>query len=372
MSGDVLEATRGTLRLWFFKSASEGSPDERIVQSALALVEPGCDVAVFTSDGGMEVRARFAGVRAIPVPQDLLEPDEPDPLENEVRALKAEVDQLRRPANLDVEFWIRPMFPDRSPIEFRRLHCDEGTLQGLWEETIRQMSWPIAGHQLLGAGDPNSDIARHNRSVQPYANAIRKYLLERAKYEATVNAAVLLKPVVRNNSPRSVEDVIVELTAPEGATFQKPMHLPEAPQPPQTPANSKPPLSFPIPGVSLPWARAGPVPALGNILPRQPEPTEIYDREVLIRHEGALRPDFPTGLYAVWLYVKPEFPDEPIPIRFVIWAAAGKPVRGEFVLEATHRHEAWKAPALPKFGDSKWELPVVQGEEERWVSTLST
>lgn len=69
----------------------------------------------------MEMTARLAGMEVVPVPPEMLEQGDVDPLEQEVAQLKRGVTKLRSPQPLDVTVRAQQLWPPDAPATLRRL-----------------------------------------------------------------------------------------------------------------------------------------------------------------------------------------------------------------------------------------------------------
>jgi rRNA-processing protein FCF1 len=374
VSNDRIESSDQGVIYWFVPDAkveAGTSADVVIIQTAMAL-KGAANVVVVTSDGAMEVTARIAGLEVYSVPGDLLELDEPDPVEQEVAALKKKVEKLEQPQQLDVQVIGQILFPPSGEIA-QILRLDQPSPQEL-EDARKEIQVRLAFNDPAYAA--NAGVGMYNATVPGYATKVAEYLAAAARWEATAEAGLWVQLLIINRTSTPVGNPILDLRAPEHVTFAypppKPEHPPALPRPTdliappaQTAANR---MIADIVGAASMGSYH--IPVMSYIKPVQARGPWLNTDESSIESklDEPLRPDYEEFAGKVWIGIEPEFEDTDLEIPFVLYAAAAsKPFSGKLVIRLEHRHEAWRPPALPSRDNPKCGPIERPSQHERWV-----
>jgi len=363
------------LTYWFVGDAKVEpgtSADQVIVETARTL-KPDAEVVIVTSDDAMEVTARMAGLEVWSVPRDLLEPDELDPLEQDVAALKRQVERLQQPQQLNVQVVAQILFPAGGEIH-ELMRIGQPSPEQL-DDVRKEVQTRLAFNDPAYAA--SDGVRMYNATVPGYAVKVAEYLAAAARWEALAETGMWVQLLIINRTRTPVQNPILELRAPEHVTFSYPPPKPEPPPamprvkdmitPPPATRSSRALADVVGVAAALGNYRVPVLPAIHSAQTRGPW-LNINESTVEAKLDEPLRPNYDEFAGKVWLGIGPEFGDVDLEIPFVIYsAAASKPFAGTTTIKLAHQRERWSSPTLPTLDNPRCGEITRVSQRERWV-----
>ena len=206
--------------------------DHRLVATALGAQRGGADVILVTHDVTPRIAGNLVGIRAVDMPSAFLLPASEDPQAQEIRRLKADLEQerSRRPVlavgvegsqQVEIEWARQPLHIPRQVMDgVRSIQAETYPKPSrLYRNTDPALIPPDAQHLERG-------IAQHSRQVQDWLNTLNDYLRE-------TSHLYLLAVELRNEGSAPATDVTLELSFPEGVEPSTRAVVPDPPPPPR-------------------------------------------------------------------------------------------------------------------------------------------
>jgi len=216
------------------------NPDDRLIASAIQLVsEKGdLDLTIITNDFGLELKAE-SRFRVIGPPEKYRLPEEPDPLEQQNRMLRSELDSVKnRLPNLDLEFTAGGHRLDvtlssvvlSSDAELKRRLAEAKSEHPM--VAPHRVEWGLPGY-TEGA------IRSFNEKLERFYDAFEKYLESERQYNLLEARKIWVQLVLKNDgkSPATDIDVDVRFVAEKILVVEKSKY-PQRPEPPQPPEST--------------------------------------------------------------------------------------------------------------------------------------
>jgi len=239
-----------------FRSAglSRDVADDRLIASVLGYTpDDGGAVCVATGDIGLEVKLRSRGIPCISLPDTLLLPGEPDPVEKELQDLRRQAAERRAPDL--VLAWEGGVAHYKISLPPVITHPSAKSIEDL-RTRLPFLSKP--GEKRATDNDPFADIARmaaqlesrfvspdaidrYNHDLTSYFSKYEEYLEQLLEWETTRSLTGPVRLILSNRGTAPASHIDVMLTFPEDILLLERDDLlkkPEAPKVPHKPATN--------------------------------------------------------------------------------------------------------------------------------------
>lgn len=219
--------------------------DDQMIASALTFAKQhNATVTVITHDIGARLKCTQIGLNAISLPEKYQLPEEPDPLEDEIRKLKQQLQRLESAMpKLAVYFAGTTEYKGRFQLE-PPLTPDESAIRSAIEDAcavIQEIKLTVEGSTPSQniAGIPQSEVARFYLECEEYPSRIEAFELAKVEFGNQVRRAFVFRLEVCNFGSAPANDVDINLHFPDGFQLLELDDFPKVPGKPPLPTKPR-------------------------------------------------------------------------------------------------------------------------------------